>query len=241
MGGLTASMERDVRLRTIRSELDIQRRGVGRPRESRGDEVITADRVGRNVRRRGRELVADLQGAEARSRRIPHRIALRIAIVTPLATPARSVQEAVEVQLLPGIVLVDIDAVALDVVDGILDAENAARGRLLGHADRVAQTPAEQRARRWRRVGVRLVRQHAHVEGADLRDARRGIPRERVVVLAAALGHEEHARHFLRHEEGAGRVAAVVHLVDDDLLIPADRSRCRVVVPCKHLLWRRGE
>ena len=74
---------------------------------------------------------------------IPNGEAIRIAVIATLWSVFGSVEVAMEVQLLTGIVLVDISAGTVEVVDGILHGIDAACLRVFRDTYRVAQSPAE--------------------------------------------------------------------------------------------------
>merc|ERR1712093_449292 len=89
-----------------------------------------------------RELRTNSKIIRIRDTGIPQRIAQRISVIASLVL-CRSVEEAVVVHFFAGVGLVDIDIVAFELVDGVLDRVYSSCERLLCYADGVAQTPAE--------------------------------------------------------------------------------------------------
>lgn len=69
---------------------------------------------------------------------VPNGEAIRIALVPTLWSVFGSVEVAVEIQLLTGIVLVDILAGTIEVVDGVLDGVDAACLRVFRNTYRVS-------------------------------------------------------------------------------------------------------
>lgn len=123
---------------------------------------------------------------------IREREAERIAIVTtllprravPFSTP---VEDTEEVQLLPGVVLVDVVSVAVQPVGRVLDAVDAPRHRVLRDADVVPQAPAQKPALGGvvirPRSSLAVTRQVADIEGPHLRVAGGELQCGRVHVL----------------------------------------------------------
>ncbi|CAG9936434.1 unnamed protein product [Clonostachys rosea f. rosea IK726] len=118
---LTAAVERDVCGGTIIGEFDIKWRRVRRKRKTREAVVARLERadVGEIIRP-------------------PDREARRISVITTI----RLLRSAVIVQLLSRVVVVNILALALQLVNGVLDRPDATGGRMLSNTDRIAQTPA---------------------------------------------------------------------------------------------------
>ncbi|CAH0048100.1 unnamed protein product [Clonostachys solani] len=96
----------------------------------------------------------------------PDREARGISVITTV----RLLRSTVIVQLLPRIVVVNILALALQLVDGVLDRPDTAGGGMLGDTDRVAQTPANDVAIRVLDP-VAVLAEEGDVEAADLRTA----------------------------------------------------------------------
>lgn len=124
-----------------------------------------------------------------------------------------------EVELLAGVIRVNVLAVPPQVIDRVLDGPDAARRGVLGDADRVAEAPAEQRALEVRIRALPLAGavggQRADVEGAQLRVAGVAVGGGGVVVALAAARHEQHVRVLAGQQQRAGNVARVGHVGDE--------------------------
>lgn len=219
-------MERDECFGAVAEELDVQGGHVCLEGQLRTDPVVAGRIVDRVVYDRG-ELVANLQAVKLGDVGVPQGEAVRISVVAALVVRRPAVEEAVEVQLLSGVVLVDVGAVPGDLIDRVLHAEDAARGRLLGDADRVSESPAQHRAVVGKvecRVGQGL-----HVKGADLRHSGVHVPRTVVNVVTAALGHDELVGGG--HEQGSGDMPGAAHVLDHRPAVATDGTRIRVIRP----------
>lgn len=115
------------------------------------------------------------------------------------------------VELLTRVVSVDVDAVPRELVDGVLDGPDTARGRVLCDADVIAQTPAEDAP-----VGVVVVGPAGRdVEGLDHRSAALDVSGAQVQVVVAAAGHDERVGLLLGKGQRAADVVRIVHARDD--------------------------
>ena len=156
-------MKGDPSLLSAAVELDVQRSHVCLERQPRGRSP-RAGGIGGGVER---ELSADGQAAAFRKgSRIPCCETLRVAVITALGYVRVADQGPVIVHLLAWVVLVDVDAVAHDLIGGILDRIEPAGFGMLGDSDGVAEAPTKAES-----VGVELVTVGGHsaeVEGLDL-------------------------------------------------------------------------
>lgn len=110
------------------------------------------------------------------------------------------------VQLLAGVVAVEILAVPLDLVRRVLDAPDAAVPGILRHADRVAEAPAEHDA-----VGgvvQRSAGDRRHIEALDHGPAARDRRGFHVEVAAGAAGDEQQLRVLRGDEQRARRMTS---------------------------------
>ena len=160
---LPASVKGDPSLLSAAVEFDVQRSHVCLECQSRG-RSLRAGGIGGGVER---ELTADGQVAVFRKgARIPRCEALGVAVITPLGLVRVADQGPVEIHLLAWVVLVNVDAVAHNVIGGIFDRIKPAGFWMLGDSDGVAEAPAKAES-----VGVELVTVGGHsaeIEGLDL-------------------------------------------------------------------------
>lgn len=237
---LTAAVERDVGVLVLVVKLDIQRRRVGLESEARRDVLVVAGVVGDVARSIiVGELVSDAQLAWLREVfGAPDGVANGVAVVAALVVVVGLANVAVIVELLGGVVAVNVLALAGELVDRVLDRPDAAVG-VLGDADRVAQAPAEDVAVE-ELVGARVGVELGQVEAADLRVARLNVAGVVVLVGLAAAGDEQGAGLLLGHEQRAGRVVRVAHVGDERLVGVAEGEGLGVVGPREDLVGGGG-
>lgn len=125
-------------------ELDIIRRHVRLERQSRRRRLFPTVRIiNRAILKVYRKWTPNSQIAAHRDRaHIPRGETVRIAVVAALGQVGGAVEVAVEIQFLAGVVLVDVLARAVQIVDGAFDGVEAACKGVFGDSDGVAQTPA---------------------------------------------------------------------------------------------------
>lgn len=141
------------------------------------------------------------------------------------------------VELLARVVSVDVDPVAREHVHRVLDGPDAARGRVLGDADVVAQAPAQDPALVGVGVGA-AARQGGQVEGLDHRAAAVDVLGAGVQVRVAAARDDELVGLLLGHGQRAADVVCVVHAADDGGGRSCDRAGARAVLPGEDGLGR---
>lgn len=118
------------------------------------------------------------------------------------------------VQLLTGVVSVDVDPVPGQHVDRVLDGPDAARGGVLRDADVVAHAPAQDPAV----IGVVVdlaARQGAQVEDLDHGAALLDVLGAHVEVVVAPARDDELGGVLLGHCQRAADMVCVVHAADD--------------------------
>ena len=152
---LPATVKTDITFRAIGRELQIDRSVMRRQGYNGRDPLSGADGIiHRLIRHKSivhvadQELVAHDQ-AVAPVRNgfdVPRGVAVRVPMIQPLIQIVVAADDAVVVQLVAGVVLRDILAVARRVVHAHFDAVDPARQRVLGDADRVAQAPSQELA-----------------------------------------------------------------------------------------------
>jgi len=224
-------MEANISLTPLLVKLNVQRGVMRRESQARRHIVVGAGLVRKRVVFLDRKLVAHIEPVVGRDLgHIPDGEAVRVPIVLGLH---RAVQEAKEVELLAGVVLVDVLPVARHAVHAVLNAVDAARHGVLPDADRVAQTPAEDGAIRVEVVDLGGRGEVGDVEGPDLRQAAREHGRLRHVDLGASARDHKTALHLLRHQERARDEVVVAHAIDDGTRGGTDGAAFRVVLPGK--------
>lgn len=105
------------------------------------------------------------------------------------------------VHLLAWVVLVNVGPVSLDLVDAILDAEDAAGDGVLRDAHAVAEAPAQTRALRGV-VERTATGQVANIKGPDLRVPGTELLGHRVHVVGAAPRHHQGVAGLARQQKG---------------------------------------
>lgn len=182
-----------------------------------------------------RELVADIERAVERDASIPDGKTSRVTVVAGVGIVRNSTEQ---VKLLAGVVGMDIDAVARDVINGVIHRPNVTRSRVLSNSDGIANTPAKKLAIRVEVEGI--VAGLAQVKGLDLGVAAGGIEGINVKVLVDAAGHDEPVARGLGHDQGARGLVVVGHVVNDDGGFGVDGAGLCVVGPGEHLGYGRG-
>ncbi|VUC28847.1 unnamed protein product [Clonostachys rosea] len=134
------TVERDVCGGPIIGEFDIKRRRVWRKCKARRDEILIAGGIIHSILCIvNSKAVTCLERAEVGEIvSPPERKARRISVIATVGLLRRTVI----VQLLSGVVVVNILALALQLVNRILDGPDATGGRMLGDANGITQTPA---------------------------------------------------------------------------------------------------
>ena len=165
-------MERNPRGGSLGVELDVQGCGVGGEGDDWGSEVVLADIivVGRVLGPDG-ELSTSTQALSSGDLGgIPRGIAVGITIVAALARILGAVQIAVEVKLLTRVVLVDVGAITVHVVNTVFYGPDTASSGILSNTNRVTQAPAQQGTIANKVIGSAVA--GSQVKGLDLRVAR---------------------------------------------------------------------
>lgn len=116
-------MKRHVRRAPVPLELDVQRRRVARKRDPRRLPLRGAYRIRHSLRDRvGEELRSDGDVDASRQHgRVPGGEAARVAVVCAALGRRGVVEEAVVVELLAWVRLMDVDALAEEVIGGVFD------------------------------------------------------------------------------------------------------------------------
>lgn len=115
------------------------------------------------------------------------------------------------VELLTGVVGVDVDAVPRELVDRVLDGPDAAGGGVLGDANIIAQAPPQDAAI----VVVVVGPAGRHIKGLDHGAAALDVLGAHVQVVVAPPGDDEDVGLLLGHGQRAADVVCVVHAADD--------------------------
>ena len=131
---------------SIAVELDVQRCHVRLKSQSRRFSVVSAEGiVDGGILVSNCELRPDVNAFVVRDLAdVPGSVATRVPIVAALTLKFSSVEVAVEVHFLAGVVLMDVLARSFKVIHTVLDRVDATCDGVFCYADAVAETPAEQ-------------------------------------------------------------------------------------------------
>lgn len=159
------------------------------------------------------KLIANLETAQVRKiRRRPERVAERIAVIASLVVIRA--QDTMVVEFLAGIILVDILAAALELINRVLHGPDPPRERMLSKADGIPQAPADE-------ISIeKLFCLTAEVDFCDVVAANLRMPTPLVAgvgvyVGIAAPGDEKCARLLFGYEQRASGMVGIAHVGDE--------------------------